>query len=147
MSERLGALFLKEPARAKEVRFKLSISGGALKKIKTTNPIKFELAGGDLVIFTDAEGKKLGEVAPVELAQKLRSSLKSHQKVEGIVIERIKDTVDVLIKTAAPLFQEEEELTEDIRSGAASVETDEEEESDDQTEKDESGHVTVSEDE
>lgn len=137
MNKRLGSLFLKEPARAKEVRFKLEVSGTDLKNIKTTDPIKFELSNDD-VIFTDEEGKKLGHVAPAELAQKLRSSLKAHQKVEGRVIERIKDTVDVLIKTAAPLFQEEEELAEDIRTGAPGEETETDgEEHEEDTEKDE----------
>lgn len=138
MTQRLGSLFLKEPARAKEVRFKLEISGEALKSIKTTDPIKFELSGNDDVVFTNEAGKKLGHVTPTELAQKLRGSIKAHQKVEGRVIERIKDTVDILIKTAAPLFQEEEELTEDIRTGVTGEETENDgEEHDEETEKDE----------
>lgn len=142
MSERLGALFLKEPARAKEVRFKLEITGESLKSIKATDPIKFELVGNEDVVFTNEAGKKLGHVAPADLAQKLRGSLKAHQKVEGRVIERIKDTVDVLIKTAAPLFQEEEELTEDIRTGVTGEETETDgEEHDEETEKDETETV------
>lgn len=138
MNVRLGSLFIKEPARAKEVRFKLEIYGEAQKKIKTTDPIRFELGAGDDVIFTDEGGKKLGRVSPADLAKKLHGSIKAHQKVEGRVIERIKDTVDVLIKTSAPLFQEEEELTEDIRTGVAGEEGETEgEEHDEETEKDE----------
>jgi hypothetical protein len=142
MSTRLGSLFIKEPARAKEVRFKLEISGEALKSIKATNPIKFEVGSNDEVVFTNENGKKLGHVAPDDLAKKLRGSLKANQKVEGFVIERIKGTVDVLIKTEAPLFQEEEELTEDIRTGGEEGET-EEEEHDEELDKDETNSGTV----
>ena len=76
----------------------------------------FALTGGDMVVLTDLEGKKISEM-PTDLGAKIRVALRAQEMVEAVVIERNKNIIDVLIKSSMPIFKEEEELTEDIKFG------------------------------
>ncbi len=129
MTKSPASLFLKEPSRAKEARITLDLTGEALKKIKTAMVLGFALTGGDMVVLTDLEGKKISEM-PTDLAAKIRIALRAQETVEAVVIERNKNIIDVLIKSSMPIFKEEEELTEDIKFGLSGAAEEGEEDAD-----------------